>query len=293
MQYFMLISAAFLLATDFAMNSIYRKLRGASPEASLFFNMISGAVTSVIFFAVNGFKLSFSLYSALAAILMSAAVMSYNMIGFRILKQASMSVYSLFLMTGGMVLPYIWGVLFLDEPLSIVKTIGLVIIISGVFLSNYSSKKTNIKLICMCLAVFLLNGFVSIISKMHQIETAHRCVSALEFIILGGIFKFLIAGALFMVLKNRSRQDSQRNENSGPSKALLVIVASALIGGCSYFFQLYGAKSLPATVLYPFITGGSIFFSALIDILLFRARISRRLCISVMLCFTGTVMFVL
>lgn len=292
MQYLMLTLAAFLLAADFAVNNIYRKLRGASPEASLFFNAVSGAATAIIFFAVNGFKMSFSLYSALAAMLMSAAAMSYNIIGFRILKQGSMAVYSLFLMTGGTVLPYIWGVIFLDEPLSIAKTIGLVIIISGVFLSNFSSEKINIKLICMCLAVFFLNGLVSIISKTHQIETEYRCVSTLEFVILSGVFKFIIAGILFAIFKVRNAQSGQINGKDGLSKPLLAIIVSAIIGGCSYFLQLYGAKSLPATVLYPFITGGSIVFSALIDVLLFKAKASRKLCISVALCFAGTVMFI-
>lgn len=289
LQYLMLTSAALLLAMDFAMNNIYRKLRDASPKASLFFNTILGLATAVIFFAVNGFKLSFSLYSALAALLMSAATMSYNMIGFRILKQGFLSVYSLFLMVGGTVLPYIWGVLFLNEPFSIVKTIGLIVIISGVFLSNFSSEKINIKLIGMCLAVFFLNGLVSIISKMHQIETAYRCVNALEFVILSGIFKFFIAGVLFLIFKNKEKN---QNEKSNRLKSLIIIISSAVISGISYFLQLYGAKSLPATVLYPFITGGSIVFSTLVGVLLFKEKLSGKLIISVALCFAGTIMFI-
>lgn len=180
--------------------------------------------------------------------LMSVMAMSYNIIGFRILKQGSLAVYSLFLMTGGMVLPYIWG-------------------------------------------VFFLNGSVSIISKMHQIETEHRCVSTLEFVILSGIFKFLIAGTLFAIFKVKNGQRVQYNGKSGISKPLLVITVSAVIGGCSYFLQLNGAKSLPATVLYPFITGGSIVFSALTDVLLFKTKVSKKLCVSMALCFVGTVMF--
>ena len=106
MQYMMLTSAALLLAMDFAMNKIYQKLRGTSLKASLLFNSVLGLATAIIFFAVNKFKLSFSPYSAIMAMLMTTLVMSYNVIGFRILKQGSMAIYSLFLMTGGMVLPY-------------------------------------------------------------------------------------------------------------------------------------------------------------------------------------------
>ena len=289
MQYIMLTSAALLLAMDFTMNKIYQKLRGTSPKVSLFFNSVLGLATAIIFFAVNNFKLSFSPYSAFLAMLMSAFVMTYNIIGFRILKQRSVAIYSLFLMTGGMVLPYIWGLVLLNESFSAVRTIGLIVIIGGVFLSNFIGEKINLKQICMCLAVFVLNGLVCIISKMHQIEINYQCVSAIEFIILGGIFKFFIAGFLFLTLKN---SEGQRSEKNNFSKSLIVIILSAVIGGTSYSLQLYGAKSLPATVLYPFITGGSIVFSTLIGSLLFKEKLSRKLIISVVLCFAGTIMFI-
>ena len=289
MQYIMLTSAALLLAMDFAMNKIYQKLRGTSPESSLLFNSVLGLATAIIFFAVNKFKLSFSPYSAFTAMLMSTLMMTYNIMGFRILKQGSMAIYSLFLMTGGMVLPYIWGLMFLNEPFSAFRTIGLIVIICGVFLSNFSGEKINLKQTFMCLAVFALNGLVSIISKIHQIETNYQCVSTIEFIILCGIFKFFIAGSLFLAFKNREGQRSKKNNFT---KSLIVIILSAIIGGASYFLQLYGAKSLPATVLYPFITGGSIVFSALMGALLFKEKLSRKLIISVVLCLVGTIMFI-
>ena len=289
MQYMMLTSAALLLAMDFAMNKIYQKLRGTSSKTSLFFNSVLGLATAIIFFIVNNFKLSFSPYSAFTAMLMSTLVMTYNIIGFRILRQGSMAIYSLFLMTGGMVLPYIWGLVFLNESFSAVRTIGLIVIIGGVFLSNFIGEKINLKQICMCLAVFVLNGLVSIISKMHQIETNYQCVSTIEFVILGGIFKFFIAGFLFLAFKNREGQSSEKNNFS---KALIVIILSAVIGGTAYFLQLYGANSLPATLLYPFITGGSIVFSTLIGAVLFKEKLSRKLIISVVVCFVGTIMFI-
>ena len=170
LQYMMLISAAILLSIDFALNKKYQGLRGTSPKASLFFNSVLGLVTAVVFFAINGFKISFSPFSAIMAVFMSIVVMSYNVIGFRLLKMGSMAMYTLFLMTGGMVLPYIWGLIFLDEPFTIVRTIGLIAIIGGVILSNFNREKVNFKQVIMCISVFILNGFTSIISKMHQIE---------------------------------------------------------------------------------------------------------------------------
>ena len=62
------------------------------------------------------------------------------------------------------------GFLFLNEPCSIARTIGLTLILAGIILSNFSNQKINFKQIAMCIAVFVLNGLVRIISKLHQIN---------------------------------------------------------------------------------------------------------------------------
>ncbi len=288
MYYLMLTGAAMLLGADFALNKIYQRIYGTAPKAAFFFNSLLGIITAVIFFCINGFKLEFTVYSFVMAGLMSALVMSYNIIGFRLLKSGTMAMYTLFLMTGGMVLPYIWGLLFLNESFSVLRTVGLIVILAGVVLSNFSGERVNIKQIVMCVAVFVLNGFVSIVSKMHQSQTSFDSVNAAEFIILGGVFKFLLAGILFLVFKNK---DSSESGDNSLKKAVIIITSSAFIGGVSYMLQLLGAKTLPATVLYPFITGGSIVFSALAGVTLFKERLSAKLIISVILCFAGTLMF--
>lgn len=288
MYYLMLTGAAMLLGADFALNKIYQRIYGTAPKAAFFFNSLLGIITAVVFFCINGFKLEFTVYSFVMAGLMSALVMSYNIIGFRLLKSGTMAMYTLFLMTGGMVLPYIWGLLFLNEDFSLLRTVGLIVILAGVVLSNFSGERVNIKQIVMCVAVFVLNGFVSIVSKMHQSQTTFDSVNAAEFIILGGIFKFLLAGILFLVFKNK---DSLESGDNSLKKAVIIITSSAFIGGVSYMLQLLGAKTLPATVLYPFITGGSIVFSSLAGVILFKEKLSAKLIISVILCFAGTLMF--
>lgn len=140
----------------------------------------------------------------------------------------------------------------------------------------------------MYLSVFIINGCVSIISKLHQSQTAFSTVNTSEFIILGGIFKFLLAGVLFIVFK---RKEKLKFSDIHLKKASVIIVFSAFISGISSLFQLLGATNLPATVLYPFITGGTIIFSALFDIFLFKEKLSRKLIFGIIFCFAGSLMF--
>lgn len=287
MQYAMLVMAALLLAVDFSLNKIYQKMKGTSPAAGFGFNSILGLFTAITFFIINGFKADFSIYSFMMAALVNGLVIFYNIIGFKVLKSGTMAMYTLFLMSGGMTIPYIFGLIFLDEPFSYIRTFALILILAGIVMSNIGTMKVNYKQIAMCVAVFILNGFVSVFSKLHQIEPNFHTVSTSEFVLVGGIFKFVFAGIIYLFCKKTAEET---NKSSG-LLTLFIIIASAVVGGVSYLMQLWGAMSLPASVLYPFITGGSIVASTLCGVIFFKDKLSKNLVISIFLCFIGTILF--
>ena len=71
-----------------------------------------------------------------------------------------------------------------------------------------------------------------------------------------------------------------------------LIAASAVMGGLSYLFQLMGASHLPATALYPMVTGGTIVLTALAGRVCFKEKQSLKGWMSVGIAFSGTIMFV-
>lgn len=290
MDYLMLLGATLLLAVDFSLNKVYQKINGASPKSAFGFNALLGLFSALVFFAIGGFKFSFSGFSLIMAALMCIFVMVYNILGFKLLKNGSMALYTLFLMTGGMTLPYIYGLIFLNETFSWLRMAGLVIIFIGVVLANLNGGKANVKMILLCVAVFILNGCTSITSKLHQINDVYYSVNTSQFLMFSGIFKFVIAGVLFLATKKEPTEQPTTIKNA-KLISILITIASAIIGGVSGLLQLWGAIKLPASVLYPFITGGTIVFSTLAGVLLFKDKLSIKIIISVILCFAGTFMF--
>jgi multidrug transporter EmrE-like cation transporter len=71
----------------------------------------------------------------------------------------------------------------------------------------------------------------------------------------------------------------------------MIAFGAAAISGISYLLQLTGAKELPATVLYPMVTGGCIIFSALSGRIFFKEKLSTYQLVSIGLCFVGTLLF--
>lgn len=287
MDYILLTAASVLQSGDFVLNKLYQRKYGTAPKKALAFNSLLGLFTAVIFTIING-GMHFAAFSCVLAGLTSMLVMSYSIIGFRFLKTGTLSAYTMFLMTGGMILPGIYGFLFLGEPLAFSTVSAITVIMIGVIL-NCTGGKIQKNQIIMCVSVFVLNGFVSICSKIHQTSTAFATVNTNEFIVWSGIFKFLMGGILYLFFKNEKADTG----GAGFKPALLIIAGSALFSGFSYLLQLVGAVNLPATMLYPFVTGGCVIFSSIAAKLFFKERLSRRQIISIALCFGGTLLYLL
>lgn len=284
MNYLMVIGATVLLAFEFALSKKYQSSEGTGMQAGLKFNMCSGLFSALIFFALNGFRLEFSWFSVGVAMGMSLCTITYSLIGFRILRSGGMTLYSTFLMLGGMLLPYFFGVLFLDEVLTVWRILGVVVIIGAVFLSGRTRHDFPITVYALCLIVFVLNGCVSIVSKCHQISPL--AVSSTAFVMYSGIAKCLLSGIALLFCKKEGKMLSFSTKSAG-----LAILSSAVIGGVSYMLQLISAKELPATVLYPMVTGGSILFSALSGKVFFKEKLSVYQLVSICLCILGTLLF--
>ncbi len=289
-DYLLLIIADLLLACNFAINKIYQNKAGISLKAGFGFNSLLGLFTAGIFFAINGFKCGITTYSILMIFLRNAFYIAYIIVGFRILKVQGMSIYTLFLMTGGMIVPYIWGVEFLNESISIFKVLGLLFIIGGVIASTFSGEKIKPQNLILCMVLFLLNGGVSVVSKLHSVESAYKTVSVNEFIILGGVISFILSGVGYLVAKPVEKRNVEKRNVDALSLSVITAM-SALLGGMSYMIQLIGARSLPATVLYPFVTGGSMIFSAIAGRLFFKEKLTKNIIVSLILCFVGTLLF--
>ena len=200
MGYLIILLADLFLAGGFVFQKIFQQKNGNSLSTGLLFNGIAGLFSAISFIFIGGFKIGAAPYSIVMAAVQTILVITYTLISFKILEEGNLSLYTLFLMTGGMTLPYLYGVFFLDEKLSVLRCIGLIFIIAAVVMSNTDIKKTSKKQILLCVLVFFLNGMVSIVSKLHQVETVYKTVDSASFAFWTSIIKFIICMPIYICL---------------------------------------------------------------------------------------------
>lgn len=280
----MILLSALLVAVDVLVSGYYQKCKGKSFAAGLRFNFYVGLFSAIIFFFICKCQFEITLYSAVMAIIMTAAAIIFFILGFQIIAEGKTAIYAFFRMTGSMLIPYLWGLFMLSEPFSVYRLIGLLLIIGSVFLMNAGDGKSSLKIKIMCLLVFLLAGVTAVISKEHAIS--EYAVSPMGYVVLTSLAKVILCGPIMLLPVGK--RDMPKEETP---KALLLCGLSAVLSGVAYMLQLFCAESMPASFLYPVNTGGTILFSALLARIAVGEKLTRKSVAALVICFVGTCFF--
>ena len=150
--YFLVLVAVVALAVSFCLTKKYQKNAGDGFIYGLLFNILCGFLTAVCFlviaWVIDGNALRLTLFSVILAVLMAVFSGAYTIIGFRIMAHGSVAIYTLFLMLGGMMLPYFYGLLFLSERFSVLRLCGLILMVLSLSLSATASSQKEKKNSC-------------------------------------------------------------------------------------------------------------------------------------------------
>ena len=129
---------------------------------------------------------------------------------------------------------------------------------------------------------------------MHQVETVLPTAGTFGFAFWSALSGVLLTSILGVVLYRKHGKAALCEAFGRKTDARFVWGVSAVaacVGGFSYLLQLFGAELLPATVLYPAVTGGSILCSALADKLFFKTRLTPLQWFGLLLAVAGTCLF--
>ena len=302
MEYFIIILAVFCFAGQFAFTKMYESAIKQTTVTALVMLVVTSAIGAILYLFIGGFRVEFSTISVIGAILFALVMIPYYMIGIKVLSLGSLAIYSMFMMLGGMLVPFFYGVWFLKESVSVAQILGIVLLTGFIILQAVSqsdpntekggkqSTKTKIIFLVLCLAIFLLNGLTGVIAKAHQISEG--AVDEISFTVISCALTAMISLLLLALEFIRNRKEKSRQVMTTLKMKPMWIMA--LIGAATYtgnYLHLLAANDVPASVQFPLVSGGVIVLSALISFGAFKEKLSVKEWISIGGAFLATVLF--
>ncbi len=257
LYYSLVFAATILFALQFLFNQKFETVRGSDLKSALEFTLYKNSVIVVMMLIISGFKIVITPFSVALSVVYAAACILMTYFSLKAFAVANLSVYSVFSMLGGMLLPFLLGVGFYNEKLTLFKIACCVLIVVSVLL-NLKSGKQSKKAFLYYMAVFILNGSVGVISTVHQNSDAPHTDST-GFMFLSSLAGVIISG-IWMLAKYRKIPIIK-------GKALLYTSGYGVFNGVGNWLLLIALVHLPASVQYPLVTGGVMVFSTLISMI--------------------------
>lgn len=257
MYYLLVLSAVFLFSLQFLFNQKFQQSRGESLESALEFSLYKSIVIVVIMLFIGKFSIQVTPFSVLMATLYAVSGIAMTAFSMKAFAVANLSVYSVFSMLGGMLLPFVLGIGFYNEELSLFKLLCCLLIIVSVLL-NIKKGKQDKKAIAYYMAVFVLNGMAGVLSKIHQSSSLPHTDST-GFMLISSLITAIISAVWLFV--------SYKKIPLIKGKNLLYTTGYGVFNGIGNLFLLISLSNLPASVQYPLVTGGVMVFSTAISAL--------------------------
>jgi len=180
-----------------------------------------------------------------------------------------------------LIIPLIYSFLFLHEPFTLSKLIGILLLVVCVFLStNLSSedKKMSVKWFVFAILTLLSNGLQSALSQAHQVHTGGAYTS--QFTALGYAFAALSSFFLFWIVKHKENAETRYFFN--PAMLLLVFLSGLTSFGANYIV-LSLAAVMNGSIVYPAVQGGSLVIVTLSSVLFLNERINLKKFITIVM----------
>ena len=296
MDYLYLLFAVLCIGGQFSLTKLYQIRVGNGLVVSLLYSLFSGIVAAVLLLFICDFNISINSFAFLTAAGGIICVVGYTVVGMKMMSIGKVAVYTIFLMLGGMFVPFLYGVIFLKESVTIWKIIGVILLFIALFvpaLKKDEAKTKNLKLfIILGIVVFILNGLVGVFNKMHQISS--NAISTFEY----GFWQNIISTVTLLVMIPLCAVFNKEKNNivlSAKIAMLLwwVIILYALLSQCGGILLLFAAKKIDASVMYPIVTGGVMVVTALCGVIFYKEKLDKYVAISLLLSVISTVLFVL
>lgn len=264
MNALLLISIILGITMQDVTKKIYNK---KSTAPGVYFFVSLSAVAAAIFFVCSSGSLNFNFPIVPYSIAFSVAY-TVSVVGSVIaLSCGPLSLTSL-IVSFSLMLPTLYGLIFLKDPISIGLFPGLVLLVVSLILINKREKgvRINVKWVISVIFAFLGNGFCTIFQKMQQVRFDGNFKN--EFMIIA-LAVTTLATLSMSLLKERGDIKKQT------LPCYLLGIACGVMNGASNLLVMILSGLMPVSLMFPIISAGGIVVTFIISTVIYKEKLSR------------------
>lgn len=257
------------IITQVSQQMCRKEYNKTSNDKPLSFSLVGVLTTLVYFVVLSGGNFNSTREMFLYSIPFSICYTTAYVCTIFAIKYGPLSLTSL-MMSCSIVVPLLYGVTFLKEPVTSALIVGLVLLFLCISLVSEPWKKEDaqisLKWVIYMSATFIANGACITIQKVFQITD--RGVHSNEFMICSLMITLLTLVVMVLI---RERKEML---NVAKIKNIIWPILCGASNGIANQFTMILAVILPASFLYPVQSAGGIIVTAIVSILLYKEKLS-------------------
>ena len=185
-----------------------------------------------------------------------------------------------------LIFPLIYSFCFLNEPITPVRIIGILLLVICMFLFTNpkvtGEKKISLKWILLAVTSMLCNGVLSVVSKIYAMASDNAYAS--QYLVYSYLFATITSYVLFAVLRSRQKKEDRvaPRDFFTPIMILLFVLIGAA-NFCMNLMVLLLATLMDGAIVYPAVQGGGPMIAVIGSRLFFGETISWKKGIAILL----------
>lgn len=309
MEYLSLLVSCLFFAFQFVTTKLFEQRTAGGLSVCVWNQIVFNIAAALFLFVQSGFCWQMNRTSFFYAAAFSLFYFINTIATILAMSNGKVFIVTTFSLAGGMIIPFIYGVLFLNEEPGLLQYLGMLILCASLvptaFEKNSKSSGNRMKFIVLNLIVFASNGLLYIALKTHQILPT--AIPENSFMLATVFMRFALSFLAFLILALIKRHKGENKiarqlfweigKTSMTGKLFLLLILFAAAGAvCNTVGNLFSLRcmvTMDASFQFPIQNVGIIILSAIFGRMIFHEKINKQTGLTLLLSVAGIILFMI
>ena len=290
MKIFLLLIPITLYSLSWIFMKKYQRLAGGGTFSLAIYNFAGIILSFSVLLIMRGFTLHSNIYTMICAAVYGVGLMVYNGFKVKISELGPLSIMSMFTTLGAVVLTMLYGFIFLDEKVTFFKIIAAILVAASfvplIVKNKKAGKKSSFVFLLLCTVVFIMNGALTIVSKVAQVHSEDPG-DMVDWVALY-LFYGLLTSAV-ITLPALSKSTSVERDHVFSVKTIIVTILAFVCSTSATVVNLYFASMFDASVQFPLVNTGIMVMTTVVASIMYSEKPDKSTILSLILAILAVV----